>query len=156
LDDLRDLPDQIERLKTDRAEIARATAAEEEAGRLLLDRAAGPTAEVTRLQQGLDQDALARGRAAAERLDPLLVDHLGSPPPGGPERERWTSAAGRVLQHRALSSVPDDTLLGPSPALGRSEEALTYYAAQDAIAEVGWRSVEFASELDGRDVGLPL
>ncbi len=58
-----------------------------------------------RVEQALDDDARARGMAAAHEPSPLLVSHLGSVPDDPTARERWVEAAGRIAQHRALWPV---------------------------------------------------
>ncbi len=89
--------------------------------------------EPERVEQALDEDARARGMAAADQPTSLLVGHLG-PVPGDPAaRDRWVEAAGRIAQHRALWPVPNDVPLGPPPLDGPPERSLTYYAATNAV-----------------------
>lgn len=102
-----------------------------------------------RVEQALDDDARARGMAAAHQPSPLLVSHLGSVPDDPKARERWVEAAGRIAQHGALWPVADDVPLGPPPLDGRPEQSLTYYAATRAIADLdrptGRRGLERAA-----------
>jgi conjugative relaxase-like TrwC/TraI family protein len=93
--------------------------------------------EPERVEQVLDDDARARGIAAADQPTPFLVAHLGPAPEEPTARERWVAAAGRVAQHRALWDLPETTLVGPLPPLGQPDYDVTYYAANRAIADLG-------------------
>ncbi|MCB0994129.1 MAG: AAA family ATPase [Acidimicrobiales bacterium] len=92
--------------------------------------------EPERVEQVLDDDARARGIAAADQPTPLLVAHLGPAPEEPTARERWVTAAGRISQHRTLWPVADDALVGPPPIDDRPERSVTYYAATKAIADL--------------------
>lgn len=93
--------------------------------------------EPERVEQALDDDARARGLAAAEQPTPLLVAHLGPVPNDPTARGRWIEAAGRVAQHHILWDLPDDALIGPSPPVEEHGYEITYYAARTALTELG-------------------
>lgn len=93
--------------------------------------------EPERVEQALDDDARARGIAAADQPASLLVAHLGPVPDAPTARGRWIEAAGRVAQHHALWDLPDDSLIGPSPPVEERGYEVTYYAANQAITELG-------------------
>lgn len=91
--------------------------------------------EPERVEQALDEDARARGMAAADQPTSLLVGHLGPVPSDPAARDRWVEAAGRIAQHRALWPVANDVPLGSPPLDGPPERSLTYYAATNAVAD---------------------
>lgn len=106
--------------------------------------------EPERVEQALDEDARARGMAAADQPSPVLVAHLGPVPHDPTARERWIEAAGRIAQHRALWRVPIDVPLGPAPLDGPPEQSLTYYAATKAVA-----ALDRAIGIERREVNRP-
>jgi conjugative relaxase-like TrwC/TraI family protein len=110
--------------------------------------------EPERVEQALDDDARARGRAAADQPTPLLLAHLGSVPGDPTSRGRWIEAAGRVAQHRLLWDVPDKILVGPLPPLDNEEYAVTFYAAKRAVADLAGAQGVHARAGEGRSIDL--
>jgi hypothetical protein len=135
--DLRDLPDRIDGLTAQQAVLARSLVEERNTQRHLGEQAAVPARNADRLRQALDSDAAVRGREAADGPDLLLVARLGPPPADGDERERWILAAGRITQHRILWPAENGSLLGPCPSPGEAEYSATFYAANEALADLG-------------------
>ncbi len=93
-------------------------------------------ADAERVRQALDDDARIRGEQSVENPADLLLEALGPVPDEAVARERWVAAAGRVAQHRALWDLPETTLVGPLPPLGKPDYGTTYYAANRAIADL--------------------
>jgi conjugative relaxase-like TrwC/TraI family protein len=135
--DVESLPGQIDDLERDLDElpgdIEAARAAREQTVRLEQAMRCGGLELV---EQALNDDARARGMAAAGKPTPLLVAHLG-PVPGDPTaRDRWVEAAGRIAQHHALWQIAAGVLVGPPPLDGPAERSLTYFAATKAIDDL--------------------
>ena len=102
-------------------------------------------AEMTELRSQLSDDARARGRHLAENPTDAARDRLGPVPGGGPAREAWIEAAGRMAQHQAAWDVPEHHILGRRPEM-----------FNDHAYEITWRlAAEAMSTLD-RSMGRPL
>lgn len=83
--------------------------------------------------RALDHDARLRGQNGAE-LPTVVVDRLGPSPSGGPERDLWLDAAGRLAQHHVAFELPGSTLAGPSPRpFGQDVYASSHWAAVQAV-----------------------
>jgi conjugative relaxase-like TrwC/TraI family protein len=154
--DLRDVPDRIDDLMAQQAVLARSLVEERNAQRLLGEQAAAPTRNADRLRRALDSDAAVRGRDAADGPDFLLVARLGAPPADGDERERWILAAGRITQHQTLWPAEEGSLLGPYPSPGEAEYSATFYAANQALADLGHRPQGPEPEVASRELGRSL
>jgi conjugative relaxase-like TrwC/TraI family protein len=136
-DDHRDLPGRIEHLEADLGALPAAIDAEQAAQRHILEHAVDPlSAAADRVRQALDRDARLRGEQATDQPASLLLTSLGPVPSDPAARELWVLAAGRIAQHQALWPVPEGSLVGPLPPLGQPEYAITYYAANRAVAEL--------------------
>lgn len=106
------------------------------AGDRSLKRAAHRTA-TEEVRTALDDDARVRGTHAAADPSSRLVAHLGDPPSGGPERDAWVEAAGRLAQHHVLFPIPSTQVLGSRPrAMGQDDYAHTHHAAQRAVEDL--------------------
>jgi hypothetical protein len=108
------------------------------------------------VEQALDDDARARGMAAADQPTPLLVARLGPVPDDRAARDRWVEAAGRIAQHHALWPIADGVLVGPPPLDGPVERAVTHYSATKAIAELDRMTGVDRRSIDHADPGLSL
>lgn len=153
--EVRSLPGHIEDLERELAELLTTIEAERAARDRAVERAADPHGhgDTERVRELLDEDSRIRGQRAAGRPTPVLITHFGAVPDERIARERWVAAAGRIAQHRALWDLPEGTLAGPRPPLGEPEYAITYYAANQAIADLG-RS--YATDAPGHGPGIGL
>ena len=156
-EDRRTLPARIDQLEAALAALP-AEVDREQAARSRTARSMSPTARsiAGQAQSRLDRDAQTRGHLAADNPVPELVARLGPLPSDPVSRDRWITAAGRIEQHRTLATPPPGVLLGPVPPVGRADEAVTYYAAQTALADLDnslGRQLE-PVERSGRGIGL--
>lgn len=150
-----DLPDSLEQSAQELAELPEAVKAERAAKRQTIQKATtGPgRAEPDRVQAELRDDARSRGEdAIAANPDQRLLEHLGPVPKDPAARNQWIDAVGRIAQHHTLWGIPaGSTLVGPMPPLGNTEYAITYYAANRAVADLD-RTLEVDRRTLGRSV----
>ncbi len=131
------LPGRIVKLEREMEDLPTAIEAERAArDRAVELRADRHGTDAERVRHAIDDDARLRGEHFAEHPSPILTEHLGPVPDEPVARDRWVAAAGRVAQHRALWDLPETTLVGPLPPLGQPDYAVTYYAANRAIADL--------------------
>lgn len=147
-----ELPASIENLEQELTELPEVAEAERAAKRRTVQKGttAPRRAKADRVQAALGDDACVRGAQAAADPDQRLLDHLGSVPQDPTARGQWIEAAGRVAQHHALWGVAAGSLAGPMPPLGNDDYAVTFYAADRAIADLD-RNIG----VDRRSLGRP-
>lgn len=107
------LPGEIaatEALIEELGDAARPPAANGLAARYLAGQEAQRKNEIAALDRRLGEDAAIR--AAAGDADDVVLRHVGPMPSGGPTKELWLEATGRLTQHRLAFEVSGSTLLG--------------------------------------------